>query len=223
MPDDPGHFAQGLAEKLEEDDMTIKEITELCGVDRRTVERWAHKVSDDPGHFAQGLAEKLMEAEKSGKAPADFTLEETLAVIGEGGGNKVLVSLLAENAANKNALVKGSYAAKRYAKRIRPAAEAAGKVYELQEKYQYTDKVSKQDTADLFKYAVMLKHYFYDSATINNELVLGNMFMEEKLLGACRRLGISPDDVPASWLEDESEWPDFPELPAPSPAPLAES
>jgi transcriptional regulator with XRE-family HTH domain len=84
--------------------MTIKKIAELCGVDRRTVERWAHKVSDDPGQNAQGLAEKLKEAEKSGKDPADFTLDETLAIIGEGGGNKPLASLLAENARNKDAL-----------------------------------------------------------------------------------------------------------------------
>jgi hypothetical protein len=93
--------------------MTIKEIAELCGVGRRTIERWAHKISDDPGQNAQGdpgknfqgLAEKLAEAEKSGKDPADFTLDETLTIIGEGGGNKALASLLAENARNKDALV----------------------------------------------------------------------------------------------------------------------
>jgi transcriptional regulator with XRE-family HTH domain len=86
--------------------MTIKEIAELCGVDRRTIERWAHKVSNDPGQNAQGLAEKLEQAKKSGKDPADFTLEETLAVIGEGSGNKTLAVLLAENASNKNALIR---------------------------------------------------------------------------------------------------------------------
>jgi len=82
--------------------MTIKEIAELCGVDRRTVERWAHKLN--PGHFAQGIQDKLKQAEKSGVKPADFSLEETLAIIGEGSGNTTLASLLAENAANKNAL-----------------------------------------------------------------------------------------------------------------------
>ena len=101
--------------------MTIKEIAELCAVDRRTIERWAHKVIDDPGQNAQGdglmqnakgnpaknlqgLAEKLAEAEKSGTTPADFTIEETLAIIGEGGKNQTLAALLAENAASKNAL-----------------------------------------------------------------------------------------------------------------------
>jgi hypothetical protein len=84
--------------------MTIKEIAELRGTNRTTVLRWAHKIADDPVQNAQGLAVKLAEAEKSGKDPADFTLEETLAIIGEGGRNKALASLLAENAANKNAL-----------------------------------------------------------------------------------------------------------------------
>jgi hypothetical protein len=40
----------------------------------------------------------------SPERPADFTLEETLAIIGEGGGNKALASLLAEDARNKDAL-----------------------------------------------------------------------------------------------------------------------
>jgi predicted transcriptional regulator len=102
--------------------MTIKEIAELCGVSGETVRRWIHSIADptqnvegDPGQNAQGLsddpaknwqglAEKLAEAEKSGKDPADFTLEETLAIIGEGGGNKALASLLADNAVTKNAL-----------------------------------------------------------------------------------------------------------------------
>jgi hypothetical protein len=45
--------------------------------------------------------------EGSPERPADFTLEETLAIIGAGGRNgrnKALASLLAENAANKNAV-----------------------------------------------------------------------------------------------------------------------
>jgi hypothetical protein len=79
--------------------MTIKEIAELCGVDQSTVNRWIH----DPACKMQaGILEKL---EKSGHGiSADFTLEETLTVIGEGGKNKALASLLAENAANKDAL-----------------------------------------------------------------------------------------------------------------------
>jgi DNA-binding transcriptional MerR regulator len=84
--------------------MTIKEIAELCGVDQSTVWRWAQK--DDLLQNAKGITEKLEEARKSGKDPADFTLEETLAIIGEGGGNKTLAVLLAENATNKNALIR---------------------------------------------------------------------------------------------------------------------
>jgi DNA-binding transcriptional MerR regulator len=93
--------------------MTIKEIAELCGVSGETVRRWVHEIidptqnvegSDDPAKNWQGLVIKLEEAEKSGTTPADFTLEETLAIIGEGGKNKALASLLAENATNKNAV-----------------------------------------------------------------------------------------------------------------------
>ena len=84
--------------------MTIKEIAELCGIDRTTVLRWVRKAADDPLQNAQGFYEKLAEAEKSGTTPADFTLEETFAIIGEGGGNKTLAVLLAENVANKNAI-----------------------------------------------------------------------------------------------------------------------
>ncbi|MDR2097665.1 MAG: helix-turn-helix domain-containing protein [Spirochaetaceae bacterium] len=35
--------------------MTIKEIAELCGTNRTTVLRWAHKVSGNPVQNAQGL------------------------------------------------------------------------------------------------------------------------------------------------------------------------
>jgi transposase len=80
--------------------MTIKEIAELCGVDSRTIYRWAEK--------AESLNDKMSLRNKIGEGspenPADFTLEETLAIIGEGGGNKTLASLLAENAVTKNAL-----------------------------------------------------------------------------------------------------------------------
>jgi hypothetical protein len=80
--------------------MTIKEIAELCAVDQSMVWRWAQ----EPACKMQaGLTEKLGEA-GHGKS-ADFTLGETLAIIGEGGGRKALASLLAENAANQNALV----------------------------------------------------------------------------------------------------------------------
>jgi hypothetical protein len=107
--------------------MTVREIADLCEVDRTTVLRWAHKVPEngpkqndqgstdgDPGQNNQipldrliprnleGIAEKLAEAEKSGKEPATFTLAETLAIIGEGGGKKTLASLLRENALSKD-------------------------------------------------------------------------------------------------------------------------
>jgi hypothetical protein len=78
--------------------MTVKEIAELCGVDERTVYRWA----EAGDILSPGLSKKL---EKAGHGvSADFTLDETLAIIGEGGGNKTLASLLADNAATKNAL-----------------------------------------------------------------------------------------------------------------------
>jgi predicted transcriptional regulator len=82
--------------------MTIKEIAELCGVDQSTVWRWAQK--DDLLQNAKGITEKLEEARKSGKDPAGFTLDETLTIIGEGGGRKALASLLEETAVTKEVL-----------------------------------------------------------------------------------------------------------------------
>ena len=91
--------------------MTIKEIADLCGVDERTIYRW----TEDPACKVQAEADdkmssdlflqirKKLDSAGHGK-PANFTLEETLAIIGEGGKNKALAALLAENAANKNAL-----------------------------------------------------------------------------------------------------------------------
>ncbi|MCL2410103.1 MAG: hypothetical protein FWC97_00525 [Treponema sp.] len=84
--------------------MTIKEIAELCGVTEQTIRNWTHKVAGDPTKNLQGLTIKLQEAEKSGTTPADFTLEETLVIIGDGGNNKTLAALLADNAALKNAI-----------------------------------------------------------------------------------------------------------------------
>jgi DNA-binding transcriptional MerR regulator len=108
--------------------MTVKEIAELCGVNETTVLRWIHKTADDLlqnaegskmnnaqgdpmqnaqgdlRNFYEGLKMKLSDAQKTGSIPADFTLEETIAIIGDGGKNKTLAALLAENAANKNAV-----------------------------------------------------------------------------------------------------------------------
>jgi predicted transcriptional regulator len=97
--------------------MTIKEIADLCGVDERTVLRWAHRLEKiDPNNLTQS-AEKISAArflqivkdikeklENAGHGiPADFTLEETITIIGKGGENETLASLLSENA-RKNTL-----------------------------------------------------------------------------------------------------------------------
>jgi hypothetical protein len=88
--------------------MTIKEISELCRVDETTVQRWVKKIPDCK--MQSDLSDRLVNAGHG--VSADFTLEETLAIIGEGGKNKTLAALLAENAANKNALVASSLSSK---------------------------------------------------------------------------------------------------------------
>jgi predicted transcriptional regulator len=198
--------------------MTIKEIAELCGVDQSTVWRWAQK--DDLLQNAKGITVKLEEARKSGKDPAAFTLEETLAIIGEGGNNKALASLLKENAENKDKLVSGRYAAEHYGGYIRPAGQAADKTYELMVKYQHTDKISKPDALKLLECAAALRRYFYDTSTVTNVLVIHKTALEQRLLRTCHQLGISPDDVPTYKSWDKDEWPDFPELSTPLPLPL---
>lgn len=79
--------------------MTIKEIANLAGRTERTVRRWigatSDKTSDEPGKMS-GLSKKLIESDQS-KKPADYTLEETIAII-RAGGNGTLANLLAENA-----------------------------------------------------------------------------------------------------------------------------
>ena len=80
--------------------MTIKEIAELCGVDDTTILRWTRNISDCK--MQSDVKRKL---KKSGHGIAsDFSLEETLVIIGDGGGNKTLAALLEENSKNKNAL-----------------------------------------------------------------------------------------------------------------------
>jgi predicted transcriptional regulator len=117
--------------------MTIKEVAELCGVTEQTVLNWTHKVADDLPKNLEGLSVKLEEARKSGKDPADFTLDETLAIIGEGGKNKALASLLAENAVNKNALAVQSEAMAKITK-------LAEKLPELMEWYEKTKNLPEQ-------------------------------------------------------------------------------
>jgi hypothetical protein len=125
--------------------MTIKEIAELCGVDQSTVWRWAQK--DDLLHFAKGITEKLEEARKSGQDPADFTLDETLAIIGEGGKNKALASLLAENAVTKNALMVQSEAMAKIAK----LAEKLPEMFERIDKLEARQEKFKGYTVEAYK------------------------------------------------------------------------
>jgi uncharacterized protein YjcR len=84
--------------------MTIKEIAGLCGVDTSTIRKWINNEKFLKGNFPlrNGIKEKLEQG--SPERPSDFTLGETLEIIGVGGGNMTLASLLAENAMNKNAL-----------------------------------------------------------------------------------------------------------------------
>jgi hypothetical protein len=90
--------------------MTIKAIADLCGVDERTVLRWAHKDnfhSDkmSPANGKMSLRNSILEKLEHGspERPSDFDLEEVLAII-ESGGNATLAALLRENAANKSTL-----------------------------------------------------------------------------------------------------------------------
>ncbi len=84
--------------------MTIKEIAELCGVEERTVRNWCHGKRFLRENFSlRNVIVKKLE-KGSPERPSDFSLEETLAIIGDGGGNKTLAALLEENSKNKNAL-----------------------------------------------------------------------------------------------------------------------
>jgi transcriptional regulator with XRE-family HTH domain len=125
--------------------MTVKEIAELCGVDQSTVWRWAQK--DDLLQNAKGITEKLEEARKSGKDPADFTLDETLTIIGEGGKNKALASLLAENAVTKNALVVQSEVIAKIAK----LAEKLPEIFERIDKLEARQEKFKGQTVEAYK------------------------------------------------------------------------
>jgi transcriptional regulator with XRE-family HTH domain len=200
--------------------MTIREIAELCGVRRRTVELWAGKEDFLSENFS--LRNRILEKLEQGspEKPSKYNLEETLAIIGEGGGNKTLASLLEENAVNKDTLAKGRYLTRHYAAHVKPAAEAADKVYALQNKYRDTDKVAKADVGVLFECASTLKRYYNETVIVNNELAIRNMALGQKLLRVCHRLGISSDDIPTYKSWDKNEWPDFPELSSPAPVPL---
>ena len=77
--------------------MTIKEIAELTGKSKRTVERWitCDKVS-------QTICDKTSQAAKS-KCPSDFSLDETLEIMRAGGISEGIMALLRENAERRQA------------------------------------------------------------------------------------------------------------------------
>lgn len=76
--------------------MTVKEIAELCGVEDRTVRNWCHGERFLKENFSlrNAIVEKLSDG--SPEVPADFSLEETLAIIRDGGKNETLAALLEE-------------------------------------------------------------------------------------------------------------------------------
>ena len=74
--------------------MTVKEISELCGVEDRTVRNWCHGERFLKENFSlrNAIVEKLSNG--SPEVPADFSLEETLSIIRDGGKNETLAALL---------------------------------------------------------------------------------------------------------------------------------
>ena len=76
--------------------MTVKEIAELCGVDKTTVYRWVEH--DNFLSCKMQLRKSILEQIQNGspEVPADFSLEETLAIIRDGGKNETLAALLEE-------------------------------------------------------------------------------------------------------------------------------
>lgn len=172
--------------------MTVKEIADLCGVKRRTVELWIGKddfLSENIS-LRKSIRDKLEQG--SPENPSDYTLEETLAIIGDGGGNKTLASLLADNADSKAVirravkLVKGG--TWRYIEHSRPVDRAVQDVYALKEKYRYSEKVSKQDALKLFRCANILHDYYYDGIHLFDLLVLDNTIWEEKIAVVMKKL-----------------------------------
>jgi hypothetical protein len=61
--------------------MTTKEIAQAVGKDERTVRRWVNRTAGK----MSGLSDKMSDAERT-KKPADYTLEETIAIIEAGMG-----------------------------------------------------------------------------------------------------------------------------------------
>jgi hypothetical protein len=73
--------------------MTIKEIAELCNVDRTTILRWAQKVKD--GAICTEISANCTEAQDV-KEPAKLGLRAVIAII-RAGGRETLASLLMDN------------------------------------------------------------------------------------------------------------------------------
>jgi hypothetical protein len=139
--------------------------------------------------FWLGILEKLDQG--SPENPSDYDLDETLAIIGEGGGNKALASLLRDNATYKHAIEASR--PKDYGKRIKPAGHAANKVNKLMEKYRHTDKIAKADAKSLFQHAAALRRYFYDTAMVNDTLVIQHESLQRKVDVLEQRLGITDE------------------------------
>lgn len=83
--------------------MTIKEISELCGVEPHTIRNWINRDDFLKENFTLRIAIKEKLEKGAPETPADFDFNETVEIISEG-GNKTLAALLRENAANKDAL-----------------------------------------------------------------------------------------------------------------------
>jgi len=75
--------------------MTIKQIAEITGKTERSVRLWAKEASEIISHISEIISQAIKT-----KKPAEFTLEETIAII-RAGGNETLADLLLENARNK--------------------------------------------------------------------------------------------------------------------------
>lgn len=85
--------------------MNLKEIASLTGKNERTIRLWiektSEKTSENGSEKISKMSEKISEARKTSK-PADFTLEETIAII-RAGGNETLANLLMQNASGQKA------------------------------------------------------------------------------------------------------------------------
>lgn len=78
--------------------MTIKEIAELTGKARRTIQDW---VTNNTGENRQNILVKTAKADNT-KIPADFSLEETIEIMKAGKISEGIISLLKENAEKKS-------------------------------------------------------------------------------------------------------------------------